>query len=88
MALYDDLFGQFSQPVAQILLTKNDLADVSILFLCIEKKFTSLILQRSQYLNAVNCLEELLEMAVVPIVNENDTISTQVRGKKYMARKK
>ncbi|RCI03774.1 hypothetical protein CU098_012902, partial [Rhizopus stolonifer] len=59
MALYDDLFGQFSQPVAQILLTKNDLAD------------------RSQYLNAVNCLEELLEMSVVPIVNENDSISTQ-----------
>lgn len=28
MALYDDLFGQFGQPVAQILLTKNDLADV------------------------------------------------------------
>ncbi|KAI8875659.1 glutamate 5-kinase [Backusella circina FSU 941] len=59
MALYDDLFGQFHQPVAQILLTKNDLAD------------------RSQYLNAVNCLEELLNMGVVPIVNENDTISTQ-----------
>ncbi|KAI8382425.1 glutamate 5-kinase [Blakeslea trispora] len=59
MALYDDLFGQFHQPVAQILLTKNDLAD------------------RSQYLNAVNCLEELLDMGVVPIVNENDTISTQ-----------
>ncbi|KAI7894657.1 glutamate 5-kinase [Mucor mucedo] len=59
MALYDDLFGQFGQPVAQLLLTKNDLAD------------------RSQYLNAVNCLEELLDMGVVPIVNENDTISTQ-----------
>ncbi|KAG0163121.1 hypothetical protein DFQ28_000356 [Apophysomyces sp. BC1034] len=59
MALYDDLFGQFNQPVAQILLTKNDLAD------------------RSQYLNAVNCFEELLNMGVVPIVNENDTISTQ-----------
>ncbi|KAF7722646.1 hypothetical protein EC973_002887 [Apophysomyces ossiformis] len=59
MALYDDLFGQFNQPVAQILLTKNDLAD------------------RSQYLNAVNCLEELLKMGVVPIINENDTISTQ-----------
>lgn len=59
MALYDDLFGQFHQPVAQLLLTKNDLAD------------------RSQYLNAVNCLEELLDMGVVPIVNENDTISTQ-----------
>ncbi|KAI8336350.1 glutamate 5-kinase [Chlamydoabsidia padenii] len=59
MALYDDLFGQFNQPVAQILLTKNDLSD------------------RSQYLNAVSCLEELLLMDVVPIVNENDTISTQ-----------
>ncbi|ORX47990.1 glutamate 5-kinase [Hesseltinella vesiculosa] len=57
MSMYDDLFGQFNQPVAQILLTRNDLAD------------------RSQYLNAVNCLEELLDMGVVPIVNENDTIS-------------
>lgn len=57
MSMYDDLFGQFNQPVAQILLTRNDLAD------------------RSQYLNAVNCLEELLDMGVVPIVNENDSIS-------------
>ncbi|KAL1931658.1 hypothetical protein VTP01DRAFT_9801 [Rhizomucor pusillus] len=54
--LYDDLFGQFHQPVAQVLLTKNDLAD------------------RAQYLNAVTCLEEILDMGVVPIVNENDTI--------------
>jgi glutamate 5-kinase len=58
--MYDDLFGQFNQPVAQLLLTKNDLA------------------QRTQYLNAVNCLEELLDMGVVPIVNENDTISVSV----------
>ncbi|KAF9939922.1 hypothetical protein BGZ65_008960, partial [Modicella reniformis] len=57
MSLYDDLFGQFNQPIAQILLTKNDLAD------------------RTQYLNACNTLEALLEMDVVPIVNENDTIS-------------
>ncbi|KAI9323304.1 glutamate 5-kinase [Dichotomocladium elegans] len=57
MSMYDDLFGQFNQPVAQILLTRNDLAD------------------RSQYLNAVSCLEQLLDMGVVPIVNENDTIS-------------
>lgn len=30
MSMYDDLFGQFNQPVAQILLTRNDLADVNI----------------------------------------------------------
>ncbi|KAF9351005.1 hypothetical protein BGX26_010878 [Mortierella sp. AD094] len=57
MSLYDDLFSQFNQPIAQILLTKNDLAD------------------RTQYLNACNTLDALLEMGVVPIVNENDTIS-------------
>jgi glutamate 5-kinase len=39
MALYDDLFGQFGQPVAQILLTKNDLADVSVR---IEKSFINI----------------------------------------------
>lgn len=38
MALYDDLFGQFGQPVAQILLTKNDLADVSFWYLKHKKK--------------------------------------------------
>lgn len=32
-------------------------------------------LQRTQYLNARNTIEALLEMKVVPIVNENDTIS-------------
>lgn len=40
------------------------------------------MIQRSQYLNAINCLEELLDMNVVPIVNENDTISTQVHNEK------
>ncbi|KAF9958400.1 hypothetical protein BGZ70_009199 [Mortierella alpina] len=57
MSLYDDLFSQFNQPIAQILLTKNDLAD------------------RTQYLNACNTIDALLEMDVVPIVNENDIIS-------------
>ncbi|KAJ1723525.1 Glutamate 5-kinase [Coemansia erecta] len=57
MALYDDLFGQLGQPVAQVLLTRNDLS------------------QRTQYLNACNTFEALLEMNVVPIVNENDTVS-------------
>ncbi|KAJ2723978.1 Glutamate 5-kinase [Coemansia sp. Benny D115] len=57
MALYDDLFGLLDQPVAQVLLTRNDLS------------------QRTQYLNACNTFEALLEMDVVPIVNENDTVS-------------
>ncbi|KAI3619803.1 glutamate 5-kinase [Moniliophthora roreri] len=33
------------------------------------------ISDRTRYLNAVNTLKELLSMGVVPIVNENDTIS-------------
>ncbi|CAJ0840214.1 16953_t:CDS:2 [Entrophospora sp. SA101] len=57
MRMYDDLFSQLNQPIAQILLTRHDLAE------------------RTQYLNAVNTFVELLNMKVVPIVNENDTIS-------------
>lgn len=29
MSLWDSLFGHLSQPIAQILLTRNDIADVS-----------------------------------------------------------
>ncbi|KAK2626038.1 hypothetical protein QTJ16_004300 [Diplocarpon rosae] len=57
ISLWDSLFGHFNQPVAQILLTRNDIAD------------------RTQYLNAQNTFAELLEMGVIPIVNENDTIA-------------
>ncbi|BFZ54845.1 Glutamate 5-kinase [Savitreella phatthalungensis] len=57
IALWDTLFMQLHQPVAQILLTRNDIAD------------------RSQYLNAKNTLRELLNMDVIPIVNENDTLA-------------
>ncbi|KAK9457996.1 Aspartate/glutamate/uridylate kinase [Dipodascopsis uninucleata] len=57
IALWDELFRQYNLPVAQILLTRNDIVD------------------RAQYLNAANCLHELLNMEVVPIVNENDTLS-------------
>lgn len=32
-------------------------------------------LQRTQYRNAQNTLHELLEMGVIPIVNENDTLA-------------
>lgn len=57
IGLWDDLFRQLDQEVAQILLTRNDIAD------------------RTQYLNAANTMNELLDMGVVPIVNENDTLS-------------
>jgi len=57
IALWDELFKTLNQPIAQILLTKNDIQD------------------RTQYLNAANTLSELLSMGVIPIVNENDTIS-------------
>ncbi|XJO78342.1 hypothetical protein BDV3_002800 [Batrachochytrium dendrobatidis] len=57
MALYDTLFSQFEVPIAQILLTRDNLAE------------------RSQYLNARSTLRELLQMNVVPIINENDSVS-------------
>ena len=34
--------------------------------------------KRTRYLNAVNTLKKLLSMGVVPIVNENDTVSVMV----------
>jgi glutamate 5-kinase len=57
--MWDNLFSQMRQPVAQILLTRNDIAD------------------RTQYLNAEHTFIELLNMGVIPIVNENDTLSVQ-----------
>ncbi|KAJ7189549.1 glutamate 5-kinase [Mycena pura] len=57
IALWDNLFGQFEQPIAQVLVTRGDISD------------------RTRYLNAVNTFKELLSMGVVPIVNENDTVS-------------
>ncbi|KAM0793972.1 Aspartate/glutamate/uridylate kinase [Usnea florida] len=57
MSLWESLFAHLRQPVAQILLTRNDIAD------------------RTQYLNAQNTFTELLNMGVIPIVNENDTLA-------------
>ncbi|TDL20224.1 glutamate 5-kinase [Rickenella mellea] len=57
IALWDNLFGQLGQPIAQVLLTRGDISD------------------RTRYLNAVNTLTELITMGVIPIVNENDTVS-------------
>lgn len=38
----------------------------------------SRVSQRTRYLNAVNTFKELLSLGVVPIVNENDTVSVSV----------
>ncbi|KAH8157710.1 hypothetical protein CIB48_g10537 [Xylaria polymorpha] len=57
ISLWDSLFAHLQQPISQILLTRNDIAD------------------RSRYLNAQNCMAELLDMGVIPIVNENDTLA-------------
>lgn len=54
---WDELFQQFNQPIAQVLLTRNDIAD------------------RTQYLNAANTMNAVLDMGAIPIVNENDTLS-------------
>lgn len=54
---WDSLFLQLGQKIAQILITRNDIADWT------------------QYKNAQNTIQELLNMGVVPIVNENDTLS-------------
>ncbi|PTB56636.1 hypothetical protein M431DRAFT_506399 [Trichoderma harzianum CBS 226.95] len=57
ISLWDSLFAHLTQPVAQILLTRNDIAD------------------RTRYLNAQSTVNELLDMGVIPIVNENDTLA-------------
>ncbi|KAI0165877.1 glutamate 5-kinase [Xylariaceae sp. FL1272] len=57
IGIWDNLFDHMRQPISQILLTRNDIAD------------------RSRYINAQNTMAELLEMGVIPIVNENDTLA-------------
>jgi hypothetical protein len=44
------------------------------------------MLQRTRYLNAQNTFSELLQMGVVPIVNENDTVSVSVRTQTHDTR--
>jgi len=57
MRIYDDLFSNLGQPIAQVLLTRRDLT------------------QRNCYVNAYNTFQTLLQLGVVPIVNENDTVA-------------
>lgn len=58
MQIYQNFFNVYTQTVAQILLTKDDIKEG-------ERKT-----------NTINTFETLLELGVIPIVNENDTIST------------
>lgn len=58
MQMYEKMFGEYNQKVAQILLNKT-VFDVE-----------------TKRKNASNTINRLLEMGVIPIVNENDTIST------------
>lgn len=57
MSAYDAVFRQHNLPVAQVLLTHDDLKN------------------RTRHLNARNTLTTLLERSVLPIINENDTVS-------------
>lgn len=59
MRVYDDLFTALNQPIAQVLLTREDLGE------------------RHRYLNALNTFRALLNLGVIPIVNENDTVAVE-----------
>lgn len=54
---YERFFSTYGQPVAQILLTHDDMRS------------------RGRYLNARNTMNTLLQCGVIPIINENDTVS-------------
>ena len=58
MYLYDKFFSGYNNTIAQILLTKDDIA----------------IPRRKR--NTQNTFATLIEMGIIPIVNENDTVST------------
>ena len=58
MSLYEKEFSRHSIAVAQVLLTRSDLAD------------------RLNYHNASATLNQLLEWGVLPVVNENDAVSS------------
>lgn len=62
MYLYDKMFSEYKNTVAQILLTADDIA----------------IPRRKR--NIQNTFHTLLEMGIIPIVNENDTLSTEEFG--------
>ncbi|KAL7007058.1 Glutamate 5-kinase [Cystobasidiomycetes sp. EMM_F5] len=80
IALWDNLFSLLGQPIAQVLLTRSDISDVGELRLVMSRfqadpLYIHVYTQRSRYLNSTKTLAALLNYGVVPIVNENDTVS-------------
>lgn len=57
MFMYDKMFSEYNNTVAQVLLTKNILTNEHSLQ------------------NVINTFQSLLEMNIIPIVNENDTVA-------------
>ena len=57
MYLYDKMFSEYNNTVAQILVTRDDVA----------------VPRRKR--NIQNTITALLDMGIIPIVNENDTVS-------------
>ena len=57
MFLYDKFFGEYNNSVAQVLLTRDVVAN-----------------EYSRQ-NVINTFQALLEMGIIPIVNENDTVA-------------
>lgn len=58
MFMYDKIFAEYNNTVAQVLLTRRVIDD-----------------QRLRT-NALNTFETLIDMNIIPIVNENDTVAT------------
>ena len=58
MTIYQKLFGEYNQMVAQILMTKNTMVN------------------NTNRRNAQNTFQQLLAEKVIPIVNENDSVSS------------
>jgi glutamate 5-kinase len=58
MDAWDDAFRAHKMPVAQVLLTREDIDD------------------RTRFLNVRNTIRAAHELGAIPIINENDTVST------------
>ncbi len=58
MSFYENGFGAYNIPIAQILLTEDDFS------------------LRHRYLSLRTTLNKLLELGVIPIINQNDTVLT------------